>query len=365
MIDEKELQALFQYEKGPVLSVYLDTDLSDKSKEAVRLTFRNLARDLQASRGDAKLLAKEIESVQNWLNFEYDWQSRGVALFISDGDLWQVFPLPIAVRSRLYYTERPYVRPLTDVADRLGEYAVALIDRESLRLFSVAWGKIRAETEAVGEELKRHKQGGWAAARYQRHEDNLALHNLKHAVEVIQAFCEQRNCRRLMLGGSPEVLAQVKELMPYALRERVIGEFAVDIEASANEVLIRSLDVAQQVDAEEEHKLVAEAITAAAKGANGVTGLADTLYELHQGRVQVLLVEEDYHAPGFVCTHCGYVAAQPAEACAFCQSTEIEETPDVVNLAIHKAIETGADVNIVRENEALRAAGGIAAILRY
>jgi stalled ribosome rescue protein Dom34 len=38
---------------------------------------------------------------------------------------------------------------------------------------------------------------------------------------------------------------------------------------------------------------------------------------------------------------------------------------DVVNTAIHKAIETGARVNIVRQNDPLMAAGGMAAILRY
>ncbi len=110
---------------------------------------------------------------------------------------------------------------------------------------------------------------------------------------------------------------------------------------------------------------MAQAITAAAKGSNGVVGLADTLYVLHQGRVRLLLVEENYHAPGFICANCGYVAGQQAAACPFCQSDQVTETPDVVNFAIHKAIETGADVNIVRQSEALSQAGGIAAILRY
>jgi hypothetical protein len=41
------------------------------------------------------------------------------------------------------------------------------------------------------------------------------------------------------------------------------------------------------------------------------------------------------------------------------------EIPDAVNRAIHKAIETGADVNIVRQNEELTKSGKIAAVLRY
>ena len=63
------------------------------------------------------------------------------------------------------------------------------IDRETVRLFSIANGSIRSETEAYGEQVKRHKQGGWASARYQRHEDKLALQNIKQAVELINEFC--------------------------------------------------------------------------------------------------------------------------------------------------------------------------------
>ncbi len=364
MIGEQELQTLVEFEDGPVLSVYLDTDLSDKSKEAVKLMFRSLVRDLQAD-SDQDVPAEEIRAVQRWLDFEYDWQSRGVAVFAAGDALWKVIPLPIAVSSRVFYAEHPYLRLLTDIQDRFGDYTVALVDRQTLRLFAVAWGRIESVTEAAGEELKRHRQGGQAAARYQRHEDNLALHNLKAAAETIQTYCQQSGCKRLMLGGSPEVIAQFRDLLPHPLREQVIGEFPADMDASLNEVLSRSLDILQQVNAEEERELVAQAITAAAKGSNGVTGIADTLYVLHQGRVRVLLVGEHYRAPGFVCVSCGYVAVQQEAACSFCQNDKVVESADVVNLAIHKALETGADVNIVRDSEELEQAGGIAAILRY
>ena len=360
MIDDKELQSLVSFGgDGKVLSVYLDTDLSDKSKEAVKLMFSGRAKDL----GDAA--ATEVRAVQKFLDFEYDWLPRGLALFASGDALWKVIPLAIPVRTQAYYADRPYVRVLTDVLDRFGKYGAVLIDKEGVRLFSVAWGKIQSETESFGEELKRHKQGGWAAARYQRHEDNLALHNVKQAIEVLQSFCQSTGHKRFMLGGSSEVLSLVRELLPKQMRERVIGEFVVDMEASPNEILNRTLDIAARVDLEEERKMVSRAITAAAKGGQGVIGLADTVHVLHQGRARLLLVEESYEIPGHVCGHCGYVSAEGSEKCPFCGREEMKETPDVVNLAIHKAIETGAQVNIVRENPELSAAGGIAAILRY
>lgn len=361
MIGEHDLQTLTEFAgSGEVLSIYADTNLAYNSKDATKLMVREAMKGL-----DTCLSTEDVEAVTKYLDYEYDWQSAGVAIFSSGQELWKVVPLPIAVETQAFVAKRPYIRILVDLLDRFGTYSIALIDRESVRLFSVAWGKIQPETEAFGEELKRHRQGGWAAARYQRREDNLALHNLKQALEVIQTYCDQANCQRLILAGSGPVLAQVADLLPNDLRRVVIGEFVADIEASPSELLRLSLDVATQVDLDQERQLVSQAITAAAKGGPGTIGLEDTLAALHGGRVRQLLVEENYQAAGHVCIKCGYVSVARHEKCPFCGATDIVKTSDVVNLAIHKAIETGTDVNIVRQNEELTKAGGMAALTRY
>jgi len=360
MTAEKDFQALVGFTgKNKVLSLYLETYLARRSKDAIKLLFRQHIRDL-----DEKPDPADVAAIEKFLNFEYDWQSRGLAIFVSGNDLWKAIPLPIAVTTQAYLTEKPYLRILADIMDHFARYGVALVDKESVRLFSVAWGKIQSETEAFGEELKRHKQGGWAAARYQRREDNLALHNLKQAVEVMQAFCQRADCSRLMLAGSSEVLSQVKELLPKQMRGNIIGEFVADVDTSAQQILERSLDIAAQVELEEERRLVSDVITAVAKGGPGVIGLADTLYVLRQGRVHQLLVAEGFHASGYLCPSCGYVSAALAK-CPFCGHGEMSAIPDAVNRAIHKAIQTGAVVNVVRKSEELSKAGSIAAVLRY
>jgi len=249
--------------------------------------------------------------------------------------------------------------------DRFAEYAVASIDRESVRLFSVAWGRIQSQSEAMGDELKRHKQGGWAAARYQRHEDNLALHNLKQAVELVDAFCRDSGGGRLMLAGNASVLAQVKELMPHALRGQVIGEFPIDMAATPSEVLRRSLEIAAAAQRAEEEQLVSEAITAANKGGAGAVGLDDTLSALREGRVRMLLVHDSLQVSGYQCSSCGFLSATKVARCPFCSSEAIRPVPDAVNLAILLALKAGTDINIVRQNEALQQAGGMASLLRY
>ncbi len=360
MIADQELQTLIDF-KGdrPVLTLYLDTDLTHQSKDAVKLTARQQLKDY------GKQAHREIQVIDKYLDFEYDWQSPGLAIFASGGDLWQTIPLPVPVRPQAYYTERPYIRVLSDVKDRLTPYVVALLDSESLRLFEVTAGTIRTGSETSGEEIKRHRQGGWAAARFQRHEDNMAMHNLKQAAQKIQDFLQETGCSRLILAGNPEAMTQIKDLLPKPLLGQMIGEFAADMEATPKDLLTRSLDIVAQVDQAEEQRIVSEAVTAAAKGGAGVIGLVDTLFALHRAQVRTLLIEEDYHAPGYVCGNCGFVLAEQVEKCPFCNQEAISETPDAADRAIEKALKTGADVNIVRDNEELDRAGGIAATLRY
>jgi peptide chain release factor subunit 1 len=360
MIADQELQALVDFRgEKPVLSLYLNTNLAHQSKDAVKLMARQQLREY------GKQAQQEIQAIDRYLDFEYDWQAPGLAVFASGRELWQTIALPLPVTPQAYYTERPYVRVLSDVKDRLSPYVVALLDSESLRLFEVTAGAIRTGSETSGDEIKRHRQGGRSAARLQRHEDNLALHNLKQAAQMIQDFAQTTGCSRLILAGNPEAIAQIKDYLPKHMLGQMIGEFAADMEATPKEILVRSLELVAQADLAEEQRIVSEAITAAAKGRAGVIGLADTLYALHRAQVRMLLIEENYHAPGYVCTNCGFVSAEMAEKCPFCSENAISETPDVANRAIEKALQTGAEVNIVRQNEELSRAGGIAATLRY
>jgi len=365
MIDVKEMQSLAEYDgSAQVVSFYVDTDLTRHTKDAAKLMFRQAAKKLQEEH-DSPEVASRLAAIERYLDFEYDWQARGIAVFTDGDTLWKTVPLPAPVDTHGYMGEEPYIRGLYDLLDRFAEYAVALVDRESVRLFSVAWGRIQSQTEAMGEELKRHKQGGWAAARYQRRADQLALRNLKQAVELIDSFCRSRGCERLILGGSQPVLAQVKELMPHALRSKLIGEFSVDMAATPNEVLQRSLEVAVAAQQAEEEQLVSEAVTAASKGGPGAVGLDDTLWALREGRVRVLLIQEDAHASGYRCRECSFLTGSEVARCPFCSSVEIQAVPDVINLAILQALKAGAEVNIVRQNQSLRQVGNIAALLRY
>jgi peptide chain release factor subunit 1 len=361
MIGDKDVLELVNYDGNKLLlSVFLDTDLSAKPKDAVKLAVKQSFKALTQSPTE-----DDLEAVFHFLDYEYAWHSRGVAIFVADGRVWKAIALPVGVPTQAYYAVHPYIRPLVDFHDRYGNYNIALIDRESVRLFSVSGREISSETEAFGEELKRHKQGGWAAARYQRHEDNIVHQNFKQAIELIESFCQKTGYSHLILGGKEQTLRLVEEMLPTTLRKMIIAEFVADMHMAPIEILNTTLALLAKSDQEKEAKLVTDTITAASKGGAGVRGLPDALYTLREGRVRQLLVSQGFAASGHRCNNCGYIAADQITICPFCGEREIQSVPDAINEALVKALQTGVEVNIIRDNSELDDAGGIAAVLRY
>jgi peptide subunit release factor 1 (eRF1) len=126
----------------------------------------------------------------------------------------------------------------------------------------------------------------------------------------------------------------------------------------------RAFEVAQAAQTATEATLLEQIITAAHKGGTGAIGLADTLSALQAGRAYQLLVDKTLHRSGHQCTNCRAVIVEDLAACPYCRGKLIA-TADVVNLAVHSAMDAGLKVSVLATNPLLTKAGGIAAVLRY
>jgi peptide chain release factor subunit 1 len=216
----------------------------------------------------------------------------------------------------------------------------------------------------LGTEVKRHKQGGWAVGKLQRHEDEEAKHNLKDAAALADSFMRQHKVERVVLSGSEDNLALFRELLPRSLQDRVVGQISLDMNASPHEVWERAFEVAVEADSRAQSALLDQVITVAAKGGAATIGLADTLVAMQEGRMYQLLVDKDYHAPGYLCGNCGAITVEERKTCPYCGQT-MAVTEDAVNLAIQRAVSGGLRVIIVDHDPRLTEAGRIAAVLRY
>ena len=122
-------------------------------------------------------------------------------------------------------------------------------------------------------------------------------------------------------------------------------------------------EIGKQAESRREMQLVEKMITSAAKGADGVVSLDDTLSAVHDGRVQTLVVREGYRAHGFQCQGCGYITTQELVTCPFCGKSFAQIT-DAVEMAVRKVMQDNGDVEIVYGNPKLEEIG-IGGVLRY
>jgi peptide subunit release factor 1 (eRF1) len=362
MITEQVLKELVKLsdKDAQIVSLYLNVDPSRHSKDEYRLTWRNLVK------GVSDVISEEdVRCIEQYLDFEYDWQGKSLAIFCSvKKGIWRAYPLPVPVKDQIYVLPRAYIEPLARMLDLSGHYVAAIVAREGVRLFRFRAGRLEDTAGTFGPLPERHKQGGWAASRLQRHADEMAQRNLRDGADLLIKFCEQSKCNQIVLAGTDENVHLFTDLLPKAWQERVVGSFALDITASESEVLERSLAVMQQADVERERRLAEQVITAAAKGGAGTIGLADTMAAVADGRAMTLLISDGFEAEGYRCVQCHFTTVERMETCAFCGGA-MEHVADAVNSLIHLALERGVEVEVVHENEAMSKAGSIGALLRY
>jgi peptide chain release factor subunit 1 len=363
MMQEGDLQELAELvsNDAPILSLYLNVDPHHRSKEEHKLNLRRLlaqAAQLGASHTD-------IERAERFFEHEYGRQGRGVACFsCQDQGFWRNYPLPVPVEDFVFVGSRPYITPLSDVWDAYGRFGVIMVDREGARVFVYHLGALEDSAGTLGAEVRRHKQGGWAAQKLQRYEDQEAKQNLKDAAEWADSYLREHKATRVVLSGSEANLAQLRDLLPRDLHDKVVGHINLDMTASPAQVWDRALDVTLVAQRQAEADLLDQVVTVTHKGGAGALGLEDTLAAMQQGRVYQLLVDREFHEPGYQCSVCQAVVTQKLPSCPYCGGALVE-TADIVNLAVQHAVDAGLKVSVLDHGPQIAGIGGIAAVLRY
>jgi peptide subunit release factor 1 (eRF1) len=372
MFSQEQMQELVTYEGNGegVVSIYLDTDSTRQSVEAIKLTARGLLKEVQPQHD------KEAQTIERYLEHSYDWSKPGLALFCGkDGDFFRAYQSPVAFRNRVRLGARPYVKPLAHLLDHYAHFGVILLDRVRGRFIEYHLGEPQATDTFTGEEVRKVKDGPGSSAVGRRggggtsgpgggkHEDEVAARNMRECAVAASRFFAERPIRRLFLGGTSENIAQFREMLPKQLQSCLVGSFPMDIDAGEPEVRQRALGLLREVNAEREAQLVERMITLNAQGANAVLGLDDTLQAISDKRVDTLIISDGFKMPGYIHDPSGYLVANLARSPLV--EADLAEVPDVVEAAVAQTVAQGGHVEVIADYPSLEDAGRIGAILRY
>jgi peptide chain release factor subunit 1 len=352
---------------GKVVSLYLNLDPSEFGDGRSRATAINSLLDEadRQARDHEPPVRQDVERLRELMK-DFDFQgAHGAAVFACGADdLLETIKLPRALVNCVVIDDSPYIEPLVEVQPG-AQYAVVLVNRQVGRIFRGTRDRLDEVAVVRDEVHRRHDQGGWSQARYQRGIDKEAYDHLKHVVEELLRRFNRSKFDALFVAAPDAVWPDFEERLHPYLKERLVGRIELDVENTNAEDVFRA---AEGVISAHERKLEKETldrlVAAKNSGGRGASGLEDTLDALNEHRVEVLILQENFDAAGVCCPQCGWLGPRGTAHCP-ADGTDTEERDDVTDLAVRRAITQSAQVLIVRDDERLEPLGSIAALLRF
>jgi len=360
------------------LSLYLTVDpATNPNQEYLRLAKNLVKQEIgrweesgELSKGELRELSEGCENLLQYLVLNQGSFRKGLVVFSDpQKEFWKEYHLAVAVPPRFVIDKRPYLKPLVRLFDDYEPFLIVLVDRRRARLFLVQLGEVLVYVEESHPEIPgKHKKGGWRAweqSKFSRQIEKMVTFHLEEVAEMLEDFLKNQEINRVAVGGPVEAVSQFKELLPAWVQEKVSAYLSTEMTTAEKDLVEQALKVLEQVEREQEDRLVEELLNRVAKGDRAAIGVDDVLAKVEQGQVHKLVVAAEFERPGYRCPNCGSLFAQQRDTC-FCCGHYLEEIPNLIDHIVKEAVNQGARIEVVkRDHSRLMEAGGIGALLRF
>jgi len=333
--------------EAPILSVYIEVRPEAHGEQpgarpqlrAVRDRLDEIAAELEPHTDASASFEADRRRMQQLLEGEDLDGTDGIAIFACERiGLWE------AIRSNVAFDAQVAAGPTADLfqlarlLDEAISAVVAVVSTNQCRLFVTRRGALeerpgRAEDDA---EHKRHDQGGWSQARFQRHVDMQDKRFAKEAAIFIERLVQRERAQHVILAGDERALSVLEGELPETVKPLVEHVAAVQVRASADDVEAEVGPLLAAIEEAEGMSIADRAVAGRRAGDLGVTGIDATMAALEAGQVDELVIDE---TAGF--------------------------DEDLRAELIRQASLTDARVEIVRDHEGLRRYEGVGATLRF
>jgi peptide chain release factor subunit 1 len=359
--------AAFRASDGCAISLYVDLDPSTAPTAAdVQSRVASLLSDADRQVEDApKGMRDDLERIRTWLESEFDRSGlRGLAVF-ADGpdDLWLTIGTAEPVDDAVRISDQLHVAPLVSLAANGDDALVAVVGRERGQVFRIQGGELREIADESEEVPGRHGQGGWSQGRFERHIDEIVDRHLRNVAATLERCARAASGVHVVLVGTEETVAEFESMLPADLRAAVVGKTSAEAHADGAALLAAVRPVLDEWWAKREEELVERWREEAAKDGRAATGWEATLEAASAGRVDTLLVQPGTDRPAYECPSCG--RAQLEDGSCPIDGATMERRDDGIDVAVHKTVENGGTVQLIRDRRDLDPVGGLAALLRY
>ena len=367
--------AAFRAEKGRAISIYLNLDPSVSPTAGDTASRINSLLDVGGrsdgvARGDLthdqrQALREDFDRIRRYFDQEFVRDgSRGAAVFCAGlDDFWRTIALTEPVDDHVRVNRDFYVAPLVPLVGRGEGALVAVVSRERGEVYDLRDGRLEEVAGQFDAQPRRHDQGGWSQARYERHIDELAERHMRDVAAILDAEVRRRRSPPVVLVCSEGNRSAFWDELSHQVQNSVVGWTQAEAHASAPDLLELAAPVLEAWHTAREAEAVERWLEERGRNGRAASGWGQTLEAASDGRVELLLYQDGVSQPAFRCTACGRLSAN-ATRCPL-DGSEMERGDDGVDFAIHQALAHGGTVWAVRHRRDLDQAEGIGALLRY
>jgi peptide chain release factor subunit 1 len=350
-------------DRDTFLTIYFTTYTSTNTRDArpiVAARLRAIEKALPRDLKDAFLTTREM--IDPILTEPPVKGEKGRMIFASalQGFL-ETYRVSVELEPLVVWDSSPFLLPLSRLKGDYEDYGLLLLDSQEARLFLISSGAMEEIDKAKIDLMNKHKKGGWSQMRYNRLRKGAIKSFFSELIDDLQDNEDMLRVRGLVVAGPGEAKSQFMEMLPSALRTKVLGPIDLHMETPAGDLQNLGEEISRSGIKADSRALAERLKEAVLKDEPAVYGLADVKKALEDGRVNFLLISEGFALPGMICMSCHHVHKE-GEKCPTCggemAALKLEELYEM-------AERTGAEVVLVEDDEFLESIGHVGAMLRY
>jgi hypothetical protein len=349
------INTLKSVEKYPSVSILLPTHRTLPDNEKDKTLIKNLVKDAEQrllaeySKRELSPLLNRLEALADSIDVRHNLD--GLGLFVNE-DMAEFIRLPFPIRSRVIIDKTFATRDLIMGMNRSHEYFLLSVSSTQIRLF-----------EAVRDELMELTLGDFpidiSDLKVSSHQQSMNMDQQK----LKEAFNQADKSLQQVYNGQalPVVIAGVDEriswFMEIADRKEI---FKLKVTGNYDKHTVHDFGKAVWPMVKEAFAKLQDDLIEELGNARGVQKQASGLQAVwalaSEGRIEKLLVEEDYHQAGKV-AHNGQISLID-------DAEQAKVSDDIVDELVELVVEKGGEVHFVA-NGRLEDYGQVAAILRF
>lgn len=335
-------------------------------------------------------LTADIERITGWLDSQVDPAAHGVLIVAClNTNVFQTLSLNIPVETKVVVGPTPALTLLSRLAEDYAPFAVIHADQHDgyIEFFSQGTRE-RGITLKGSDYPRKQQQGGFSQRRFQnRAEEKLEAFARAIAEEARKAL-EEHPVEMVVLAGDEPMTRALNDALHESISARVVGVARVDIRANSDELLGAVLPLVAEAERRRELETVQRVNDGQGPGDHATAGADDVLVALQSGQVMTLVMNDDFHGPGWADYSMPIFGAgsPPKTHPAGGETSQIVEVA-LEDEIVRLAVQTGADIEIVQTSapvdadapirkadddfprsdaaRALDQLGGVGAILRF